>query len=306
MAIHENVPTLEHPVSIETFTSADAALWQPHSHWHEALELILVQEGSFSIKVEHQVLPLQAGQGIFINQNRIHTIVLKANQEFSATSTRFLPSLVFHGDNSAIADRYLSLVLESPDIPYLVLDRESRDTGDLLLLLRQLLLTCQNRNFGYELDVKAMFCRLWKQLALLALSKRDVSGPQPSHSDNLRIKSALRFIEEHFAEPLTLENIASSIHTSNSECCRCFKRTLGVTPFEYLLKYRVYEASILLLTETATNQSISGLAASVGFNSPSYFNKKFKEYLHCTPKEYRENYLQTQQSGVRPKPERIL
>ena len=86
-------------------------------------------------------------------------------------------------------------------------------------------------------------------------------------------------------ETVTLEDISSSIMVSKSECCRCFKRTLNVTPFEYLMKYRILESTKRM--DRKPLDSISEIAGSVGFNNTSYYNKIFKKYMDCTPTEYR-------------------
>ena len=105
--------------------------------------------------------------------------------------------------------------------------------------------------------------------------------------DEVRVKDIILFIEEHYRESLTLDDLAGAIHISKSECCRCFKRTLQVTPVEYLIKYRIFQAAILLQQGLPSMQTISDLAFYVGFNNASYFNKVFKQYLNCTPSEYR-------------------
>ena len=101
------------------------------------------------------------------------------------------------------------------------------------------------------------------------------------------MKEAILYIEEHYSENITLDDLAASIHLSKSECCRCFKRTLQLTPFEYLMKYRIFRAASILQMNVPAPRSMSALAFSVGFNNASYFNKVFKQYLHCTPSEYK-------------------
>lgn len=88
-------------------------------------------------------------------------------------------------------------------------------------------------------------------------------------------------------ETVTLEDIADSIMVSKSECCRCFKRTLGVTPFEYLMKYRIMESTKRM--HRRPQESISEIAGSVGFNNTSYYNKIFKKFMDCTPTEFKKN-----------------
>ena len=116
----------------------------------------------------------------------------------------------------------------------------------------------------------------------------------PAHVslDEQRVKQAMLFIRMHHAEPISLEEIAGSVHISKSECCRCFSRTLQMTPFEYLMKYRIFEATRKMAqSPQEPPMSIADLAMSVGFNNTSYFNKLFKKYLGCTPTYYRTHKI---------------
>ena len=65
---------------------------------------------------------------------------------------------------------------------------------------------------------------------------------------------------------------------------RVFKEYTGSSPFEYLNEYRV-QASLSLLENSSLN--ISDIAAQCGFNHASYYNKRFMEYMNCTPTDYR-------------------
>ena len=94
------------------------------------------------------------------------------------------------------------------------------------------------------------------------------------------------------SDPRTLDDIARSIHISKSECCRCFQRVLRQTPFEYLLKYRIFHAAKLIQHQDPSANSISNLAITVGFGNISYFNKVFKRYLRMTPTEYKRDKSQ--------------
>ena len=105
--------------------------------------------------------------------------------------------------------------------------------------------------------------------------------------DESRTKDMILFIEQHFADKITLDDLASSVHISKSECCRCFKRALNLTPIEYLMKYRIFKAASMIQDQNIPSNSFSDLAFNVGFNNASYFNKVFKQYLGCTPSDYK-------------------
>ncbi|MBQ3037428.1 MAG: helix-turn-helix transcriptional regulator, partial [Lachnospiraceae bacterium] len=120
------------------------------------------------------------------------------------------------------------------------------------------------------------------------LSTRETKKQVSLSHDEIRIIDAIAYIQEHYAELVTLDDIADSIHVSKSECCRCFKRAVNITPFEYLMRYRILQAADKILQNDREMTSISELASSVGFNNTSYFNKLFKKYFNCTPTEYRK------------------
>jgi len=118
-----------------------------------------------------------------------------------------------------------------------------------------------------------------------------------SISDYDRVTVAIHYIAEHYADPLTLDDIANIIHVSKSECCRCFKRVVSLSPIEFLIQYRVMEAIRKMQAKEAVAKSISQLSASVGFNNASYFNKQFKRHTNCTPLEYRNKLLSEAQNA---------
>ncbi len=290
---HISYPDPNYPVQLFSYHSSGIDRIPVHCHWHEDLELLFVESGTCFIQVDDQNLLLQADQGLFLNRNVLHALhSARPGFTFRLAALRFLPDIIFPHPEGNFAEQYLSPILSAPRLHYLILDKENNETADMLLLLKQLLPAVRSQAPGHELDVGAMLYKFWKYLVSFYAREQSQEPRHLSHYDNQRIRLALDYINEHFSESVTLEDIAGAIHTSNSECCRCFKRVLGVTPFEYLLKLRVLKAAALLQTEKAAMGNISDLAASVGFNSPSYFNKKFKQYLHCTPREYRSNCLQ--------------
>ena len=139
----------------------------------------------------------------------------------------------------------------------------------------------------YEMLTKSAVLQLWSYIYKQFQPQLcDETAINASTQDNHRIEQALLYIYEHYNEPVTLEDIAGSILVSKSECCRCFKRTLNVTPFEYLMKYRILESTKLMRQKPY--ESIAEIAGSVGFNNTSYYTKIFKKYMGYTPTEYKQ------------------
>ena len=102
--------------------------------------------------------------------------------------------------------------------------------------------------------------------------------------DEIRTKKCLIFIENNYASPITIEDIAKSAGISISSCLRLFKVVLGTTPIQYLLKYRLQRICESLENDPET--TISNVVFSNGFSDATYFNRCFKKEYGMTPTEY--------------------
>ncbi|MCD7736512.1 MAG: AraC family transcriptional regulator, partial [Lachnospiraceae bacterium] len=98
------------------------------------------------------------------------------------------------------------------------------------------------------------------------------------------IEDALAYINEHFAEPLTLEILSRNAHLSPCYFTRIFTSETGFSPHQYLIATRINYAKYQLDT---TSESVKNIAFSSGFNSESNFCITFKKWEHMTPSDYR-------------------
>lgn len=93
------------------------------------------------------------------------------------------------------------------------------------------------------------------------------------------------FIEQHFAEELSLQGMSERFYLSREYISRRFKQQYGVNLSEYVLTIRMNEAKRLLET---SRQRIYEVAQAVGFSDDKYFRKVFKKQVGVTPNEFRE------------------
>jgi AraC-like DNA-binding protein len=98
----------------------------------------------------------------------------------------------------------------------------------------------------------------------------------------------LAFIEEHFNQDLTLEQLSAIVDFTPQYICRLFKDSLNLRPFEYIARIRVQHAKDMLLH---SDMSISEIAATVGYSESSYFCAVFKRYERISPAEFRAVYI---------------
>lgn len=92
------------------------------------------------------------------------------------------------------------------------------------------------------------------------------------------------YIELHYSERLTLDKLAAAISINKFYLQKLFKRSIGISPNEYLIYVRLNHAKQLLRT---TSDSISKIASDVGINNIGHFVELFKRYEGSTPSLYR-------------------
>jgi signal transduction histidine kinase/DNA-binding LacI/PurR family transcriptional regulator/AraC-like DNA-binding protein len=105
--------------------------------------------------------------------------------------------------------------------------------------------------------------------------------PQPT---SLLVKEALIYLQQHYAHTLTRPEIAAAVGVSEDYLSRIFNKEMGLSPWEYLNRYRVMQARLLL---EESKESVTWIAAQVGFDDPAYFSRVFQKIEGCSPREYR-------------------
>jgi AraC-like DNA-binding protein len=127
---------------------------------------------------------------------------------------------------------------------------------------------------------------------LLTLGARR-SAPVHDTSLIVPIDSALQFIEDNLARPLTLADIAAHAGISVPHLTRTFKQATGESVIERLLNLRMDRAAVLL---TETDLSLADIARQSGLPDVSYFCRRFRRHFGTTPLAYRQTVLQNAES----------
>ncbi len=277
------------PVAVYYIELAKLYMSKIRWQWHDEIEIFIVKDGQADLFTDNQKIRLFPGDGIIINQNVMHALQpANDSTECSVYSIAFHPSFLFGYGDTVLSTKYLLPLITSPNMRILELRKHDPVHAKMLKLADNIIACSTEKKYGYEMILKSYLCHLWVMILENITPKPITKQKETTISmDESRVKDAIIYIENHFHEQITLEQLADSIHISKSECCRCFKRTLQLTPFEYLMKYRIMRAIGLIQSNAPDAHSMSTLALSVGFNNASYFNKVFKQVLGCTPSEYK-------------------
>lgn len=266
--------------SRHTDRSEDVIPW----HWHEEMEIIYIEAGQMKIKIPSRSFLLERGDSIVINSNILHYAA--AAVECRLRSLVFSPSLITGNEELVFAKKYMRPLLTCSNFSHYVIKAENNKNaaGWFNLAFDALAKDC----YGYEFLVRENLSRICLFLYGEFQSQIKIQNLPPDQ-DNLRLRKMLTFIHNNFADDISLADISGAAHISKRESLRCFKKSIQLSPIQYLLKYRIMRGAELLLKNPA--DSISEIAASCGFDSSSNFSKVFKRFYNCTPREYRNSKI---------------
>ncbi|BDF04201.1 AraC family transcriptional regulator [[Clostridium] hylemonae] len=258
-------------------------------HWHPELEIACILEGTMTYQVNQNLYQLGKGDCLFVNSNALHSGCMYENNDCKYIVATFNPSLIYGYEKSDIDTNYTFPLLNTDNFTSFVF-RDGADGNETFQkIMKEMAAFYTEENACYELHIKSRLCELWALLFEEFQRSQLPSGAGLAEAKQIsRLKNAIIFIHSSYTDPITLDQMAESCHTSKSEFCRIFKKTLHQTPFEYLLRYRIQKSLPLLVTDTC---SITEIASQVGFSGSSYYSEVFRKYMGCSPREYKKNLM---------------
>lgn len=124
---------------------------------------------------------------------------------------------------------------------------------------------------------------------LMVLSRRcTLENPAGVSKSNLIAERVKAYINAHYSEDLTLQDISDALHISIYYLAHVFKQQTGYSPKQYMLRRRLGEAQTLLIS---TELSVTEISLAVGYGNPNHFDRMFSKYIGMSPSSYRSFYL---------------
>lgn len=251
-------------------------------HWHDDVELIVIQSGQGIVNVDTISYGVKAGDIIVVRPGQIHSIYQAGGYIMEYENIIFQPTLL----NTAASDlctgqffdSYLNRKYELP----VLLDSAVKNYKELNECIQQIDQYCHKTPINYQMMIKSY---LYQFFYLFAQGEESLVVSE--NRKNLgKIKQVIRYVETHYSEEITIELVAKELGFSSSHFMKFFKKNMHVTFTSYLNDYRLNRGSELLKD---TDYPIAEIMERVGYNNLSYFNRQFKEYFQMTPREYRKN-----------------
>lgn len=241
--------------------------WSSIPHTHSYTELFYVVGGDGQFRIDGDLFPVHSNQLIIVNPNIVHTEVSYEDHplEYIVVGVEG-PELSMQGEHDG---RFC--IFSVPE------------SAPILSNMRSILLEMQKRQFGYE-----AVCQAYTELLIIHLLRSSNFSVAESSSEvpmNSQCVSVRHFIESHYKEHLTLDQLAEEAKVNKYYLAHAFKREYGMPPINYLITCRIKEGKRLLVE---TSMSLSQISGILGFSSPSYFSQAFRRSENISPMEYRK------------------
>ncbi len=253
-------------------------------HWHDEIEIIYIKKGKGIITADLKEYPVSAGTLALILPGQLHSIAQLENESMEYENIIFHPNILLSKKTDSCNTDYIEPLLHGnvavpmlyrPEDPYYKEIAACIDANDEI---------SKTNPPGYQLFIKSqlylLFFLLFNKCSLKEIPKKDYKSLE-------KMKLILKYVENNYMNKITIEDMATEVGLSQSHFMKYFKQTMGSSFIDYLNEYRLTMASRLLLS---SESSILDIAAEVGFDNLSYFNRIFKKRFELTPSAYRKKY----------------
>ncbi|MDR3766605.1 MAG: AraC family transcriptional regulator [Butyricicoccus sp.] len=284
--LREQIPhqATEFPVTYYHDELAELPNWAGPFHWHPDFEIATAARNVLDYQVGQHHILLEAGDSILVNGNMLHRVT-----QVSGDSPDPIPILIFSGvaiapEHSTIYQKYIAPIAQCDSLPFIVFRHNNSSHGEVDRLIQDTYRCFREQTQCYEMAVQRNISRILEFIFCNFDRFPKLEATRIQLKSQIRLQKMLTYIYEHYAETVTLEDIAHAAHISRSEAGRCFTTYMGCSPIDALIQYRLETAHRLLNEKTLTLQEIS---SACGFNSANYFSRKFKETYGYTPSQVR-------------------
>lgn len=248
-------------------------------HWHRELEFFVLDEGRVTASLAGQEYTLLPGQGFFVNNGVLHGIRCAVSGSCRYRSLVFDADIVAGAAGSVFDTLYLGpLQTNGPRAAVFSPDTDRHQPP--LAAFEKAFSACAAEAPGYEFMARSALSQML--FPLCTHLAKDFCHECDSRQE--RMKQMLSYLDDHYAEPVTLSSLSAAANICERECERCFAHFLHISPMAYLLRRRCAAAAKLL---TAHALPVTEVGLLCGFSSPSYFAKQFSAIMGCSPRAFR-------------------
>lgn len=253
-----------------------------HKHT-DFLEILYVRSGSGVYIVDEQRYNITQGDVIICNVGVLH--------DEDPTQSRELNTLSLALTNVAVKGLPVNCLIAPEYSPVFPAGECADMICSLLTMMHQLLATNPK---GASETCNYLATALLSKLLMVIRRYCESEGNTVRSRTDIIAGQVKSYIDTHFDEQFTLQDISDAIRVSPYHLAHMFKETTGYSPMQYTVRRRLGEAQSLLIS---TDHSVTEIAVSVGFGNPCHFNTMFSKYIGISPSRYRSSYVNRGEAG---------
>lgn len=253
-------------------------------HWHREVEMLLIRKGTFHIEQNLENEILREGDICFVNSGDLHQLEGCGGGTVH-DAVLFNPQILKFAYPDVIEDKLVGPFLAGMEsLPHII--RAGEEGAEAIREIYERLCS-----FGWYPDDGAYLqakLELYRLLFLLKQRNQMVSTDNVLNAAEKekidRYKRVVTYVQKHFAQKVTLEELAGEARCNPQYLCHFFKEIAEVSPIQYLILYRLERAKEMLKD---TTKPVLEVSMDCGFDNVSYFIRQFKKAEGITPRAYR-------------------
>lgn len=234
------------------FLSYDVDNLNWHIHYHESFEICYLIDGEINITIDTVLYNLKQGDSVIIFPRQLHKY--KTDKKSKMRVITFMPDLIPEFTNS-----YKNMLPEKNDIKGIA-------------------------DFEKYFDASNIFAQKGLLYSVFGILTESTNFKEAaSNEESQLLLKILRYVEKNFKTQCLLQTVAEELSYGYSYLSRTFKKRMGMSYTEYLNKFRINRALYLLGNQK--HMQIQQIAEECGYDSLCSFNRNFKRFTGCTPRE---------------------
>lgn len=250
-------------------------------HWHSYFEITYVQEGQGNYSVNGQEYMMKPGDIIIFNNVEAHGWKLMG-EDMKLLVMIFSPEFVAE-KLSVFDSEYLKPFVERGSNFKNRIGSEEPVSHEIRKGIREIYAEWQQQKEGYPLMIKANILRI---LTMLIRTYQDESKSgemlKEKKSAMKRLEQAISYIDHHYSEKITLDEVAAAAYMSSNYFSSYFRKVTGISFSEYVTRIRISHARELLRD---TDKSVTEIAMECGFHNISNFYRLYKKQVGKPPRD---------------------
>lgn len=236
---------------------------------HNSYLLIYTIGGSGSVITDNTKIDIAAGNAIIIDCHKPHSY-------YSASEKWEFLWIHFNG----ISMKEIFDVLYPSNVHAIKIDDVRTFKSRIVSLIERIEINTMENCFEISSQLHTVFNIILKS----TLENEKCSRKKDFMND---IDTAIEFIKNNYSKSISIDDIISDIHISKYHFIRMFRRVMGITPYSYLMNYRINVSKTML---RSTDKTIVEISELCGFMDASNFITQFKKHTGQKPLQYRRDF----------------